>query len=108
MDEWLAICHAFWGREYPVNYSGRFYRINEGRLNKGGIAQDCWKSADPFNLSLGFPLDNQKTHAKYIAYDLDYLIKEGYPSCFPPAAGGFGNALTFSRVPEAIRPANGA
>jgi alkanesulfonate monooxygenase len=33
MEEWLAICHAFWDAHGPVSHSGRFYRISEGRLN---------------------------------------------------------------------------
>jgi alkanesulfonate monooxygenase len=33
MDEWLKICRAFWDQAGPVNHTGRFYRIIEGRLN---------------------------------------------------------------------------
>jgi len=33
LEEWLRICHAFWRREGPVEHSGRYYRIEHGRLN---------------------------------------------------------------------------
>jgi alkanesulfonate monooxygenase len=34
MDEWLSICRAFWDqRGGPVDFSGRHYRIERGRLN---------------------------------------------------------------------------
>jgi alkanesulfonate monooxygenase len=30
--EFLAICHAFWRRDGPVNFSGRHYAVENGRL----------------------------------------------------------------------------
>jgi alkanesulfonate monooxygenase len=32
-EEFLAICHAFWKNDGPVNFSGKYYRIEEGKLN---------------------------------------------------------------------------
>jgi alkanesulfonate monooxygenase len=32
-EEFLAICHAFWREDDPVNFEGKYYRIEEGRLN---------------------------------------------------------------------------
>jgi alkanesulfonate monooxygenase len=32
-EEFLAICHAFWRGDDPVNFSGKYYRIEDGRLN---------------------------------------------------------------------------
>ena len=32
-EEFLAICHAFWQNNGPVNFSGKYYRIEEGKLN---------------------------------------------------------------------------
>jgi alkanesulfonate monooxygenase len=32
-EEFLAICRAFWTNSGPVNFSGKFYRIEEGKLN---------------------------------------------------------------------------
>ncbi len=32
-EEFLAICHAFWRGEGPVNYQGKYYRIEDGELN---------------------------------------------------------------------------
>jgi alkanesulfonate monooxygenase len=32
-EEFLAICHAFWRNNGPVNFSGKYYRIEEGKLN---------------------------------------------------------------------------
>jgi alkanesulfonate monooxygenase len=32
-EEFLAICRAFWSNSGPVNFSGKFYRIEEGKLN---------------------------------------------------------------------------
>jgi alkanesulfonate monooxygenase len=31
-EEFLAICHAFWRSEGPVNYEGKYYRIENGQL----------------------------------------------------------------------------
>jgi alkanesulfonate monooxygenase len=32
-EEFLAICHAFWRGDDPVNFEGKYYRIEDGRLN---------------------------------------------------------------------------
>ncbi|HEV2840836.1 MAG TPA: LLM class flavin-dependent oxidoreductase [Chthoniobacterales bacterium] len=32
-EEFLAICHAFWREDGPVNFRGKYYRIEEGQLN---------------------------------------------------------------------------
>jgi alkanesulfonate monooxygenase len=32
-EEFLAICRAFWSNNGPVNFSGDYYRIENGRLN---------------------------------------------------------------------------
>jgi alkanesulfonate monooxygenase len=32
-EEFLAICHAFWRGDDPVNFHGKYYRIEDGRLN---------------------------------------------------------------------------
>jgi alkanesulfonate monooxygenase len=32
-EEFLAICHAFWKDSAPVNFSGKYYCIEEGKLN---------------------------------------------------------------------------
>ena len=32
-EEFLAICHAFWRGDDPVNFHGKYYRIENGRLN---------------------------------------------------------------------------
>jgi alkanesulfonate monooxygenase len=32
-EEFLAICHAFWRNDGPVNFSGNYYRIEGGKLN---------------------------------------------------------------------------
>jgi alkanesulfonate monooxygenase len=32
-EEFLSICHAFWKNNGAVNFSGQYYRIEEGKLN---------------------------------------------------------------------------
>jgi alkanesulfonate monooxygenase len=32
-DEFLAICHQFWKREAEVNFEGKYYRVEGGKLN---------------------------------------------------------------------------
>ena len=32
-DEFLAICHAFWKRDGAVNFEGRYFKVEDGRLN---------------------------------------------------------------------------
>jgi alkanesulfonate monooxygenase len=33
MDEYLAVCHAFWDREAPVSFRGTYLTIEDGKLN---------------------------------------------------------------------------
>jgi alkanesulfonate monooxygenase len=33
MDEFLAVCRAFWAAKVPVEFEGRYYTIRDGRLN---------------------------------------------------------------------------
>jgi alkanesulfonate monooxygenase len=39
-DEFLAICRAFWGREAEVNFEGKYYRVEGGRLNTPFLSPD--------------------------------------------------------------------
>ena len=39
-DEFLSVCRAFWQRNGPVNFHGRHYRVEEGRLNTPFVAAD--------------------------------------------------------------------
>jgi len=32
-EEFLAICHAFWAQSGAVNFHGKYYRVEEGKLN---------------------------------------------------------------------------
>ena len=32
-DEFLSICRAFWAREGTVNFDGKYYRVDNGRVN---------------------------------------------------------------------------
>lgn len=38
--EFLAICHAFWSGTAPVNFSGRYYQIEDGTLNTPFISAE--------------------------------------------------------------------
>ena len=42
-DEFLAICRAFWKRDAEVNFAGKYYRIEGGRLNTPFVSseRDC-------------------------------------------------------------------
>jgi len=39
-EEFLAVCHAYWRNEGAVNYSGKYYNIENGRLNTPFISPD--------------------------------------------------------------------
>ena len=39
-DEFLTICNAFWRREAEVNFDGKYYRIEKGKLNVPFVAPD--------------------------------------------------------------------
>jgi alkanesulfonate monooxygenase len=39
-DEFLSICHAFWKRKSEVNFDGKYYRIENGRLNTAFVSSD--------------------------------------------------------------------
>jgi alkanesulfonate monooxygenase len=39
-DEFLAICRAFWKRDAEVNFAGKYYRIEGGRLNTPFLSPD--------------------------------------------------------------------
>jgi alkanesulfonate monooxygenase len=38
-DEFLAICHAFWRGDEPVNFQGKYYQIENARLNTPFISK---------------------------------------------------------------------
>lgn len=38
-DEFLSICHAFW-RDDPVNFEGKYYRIESGKLSTPFVSSD--------------------------------------------------------------------
>jgi alkanesulfonate monooxygenase len=38
-EEFLAICHAFWRGDDPVNFHGKYYRIEDGRLNTPFVSE---------------------------------------------------------------------
>src|SRR5215472_17753904 len=39
-DEFLNICHAFWGSREAVEFTGRYWRVESGRLNTPFLAPD--------------------------------------------------------------------
>jgi alkanesulfonate monooxygenase len=39
-DEFWTICHALWNREFPVNFEGRFLRIEGARVNQEFVSPD--------------------------------------------------------------------
>jgi alkanesulfonate monooxygenase len=39
-DEFLSVCHAFWRRDGEVNFEGKHYRIEKGKLNVPFVAPD--------------------------------------------------------------------
>jgi len=38
-EEFLAVCHAFWRGDDPVNFHGKYYRIEDGQLNTPFISK---------------------------------------------------------------------
>lgn len=38
-EEFLAICHAFWRSDGPVNFQGKYYQIENGRLNTAFVSK---------------------------------------------------------------------
>ncbi len=39
-EEFLAVCHAYWRNEGDVNFSGKYYSIENGKLNTPFISSD--------------------------------------------------------------------
>jgi alkanesulfonate monooxygenase len=39
-DEFLSVCHAFWRRDGLVNFDGKHYRVENGKLNVPFVAPD--------------------------------------------------------------------
>jgi alkanesulfonate monooxygenase len=39
-EEFLAICHAFWRGEGEVNFSGKYYRVENGQLNTPFVSDE--------------------------------------------------------------------
>jgi alkanesulfonate monooxygenase len=39
-EEFLAVCHAYWRSEGEVNFSGKYYSIENGRLNTPFVSPD--------------------------------------------------------------------
>jgi alkanesulfonate monooxygenase len=39
-DEYLAICHSFWRNNGEVNFDGKYYRVEKGRLNTPFLSSD--------------------------------------------------------------------
>jgi alkanesulfonate monooxygenase len=39
-DEFLTVCNAFWKRDAEVDFEGRYYRIEKGKLNVPFVAPD--------------------------------------------------------------------
>jgi alkanesulfonate monooxygenase len=48
MDEFLTICRAFWNGPAPVNFRGRFFVIEEGRLNTPFVSGAAARQPDIF------------------------------------------------------------
>jgi len=40
-DEFLSICRAFWSREGPVNFNGKYYRVEDGRVNTPFVSDEA-------------------------------------------------------------------
>jgi alkanesulfonate monooxygenase len=38
--EFLAICRAFWQRDEPVNFNGRYYKVEGGKINTPFVSPD--------------------------------------------------------------------
>ncbi|MCI0488171.1 MAG: LLM class flavin-dependent oxidoreductase [Blastocatellia bacterium] len=39
-DEFLSVCHAFWERNGAVNFDGKYYRVEDGRLNTPFVSDE--------------------------------------------------------------------
>ena len=39
-DEFLAVCHSFWRAEGEVNFDGKYYRVEKGKLHTPFLAPD--------------------------------------------------------------------
>lgn len=39
-DEYLAICHSFWRNDREVNFDGKYYRVEQGKLHTPFLAPD--------------------------------------------------------------------
>jgi alkanesulfonate monooxygenase len=39
-DEFLSVCRAFWSGEGPVNFDGKYYRVENGRLNTPFVSDE--------------------------------------------------------------------
>ncbi len=39
-EEFLAICHAFWKRNGGVNFEGRYFKVEDGRVNTPFVSSD--------------------------------------------------------------------
>lgn len=42
-DEFLTVCDAFWRREAEVNFEGKYYRVEKGKLNVPFVSPDRTK-----------------------------------------------------------------
>ena len=39
-DEFLTVCRAFWQRKEPVDFEGKYYRVEDGRLNTPFVSDE--------------------------------------------------------------------
>jgi alkanesulfonate monooxygenase len=39
-DEFLAVCHAFWKRNGPVDFGGKYYKVEGGKLNTPFVSSE--------------------------------------------------------------------
>ena len=39
-EEFLAVCHSFWGAEAAVDFDGKYYRVEQGKLHTPFLAPD--------------------------------------------------------------------
>lgn len=42
-DEFWTICHALWRREFPVDFAGRFIRVEGARINQPFVSPDRYR-----------------------------------------------------------------
>ena len=61
-EEFLAICHAFWRGDDPVNFHGKYYRIEDGRLNTPFVSKAADKPLHLHRRRLG-----SGAHAQHLA-----------------------------------------